>query len=109
MELNTMVGVITAESAGYKEKFSKELNEVHDYYEAKYGNNIKLTDMDIYAIGKYTETVQKYAPFMEANDNSGLGNLGDAVRGNMGLVSTQYATSIVPLLASVQPKIQWAA
>lgn len=106
MELNTMVGVITAESAGYKEKYSKELNEVHDYYEAKYGNNIKLTDMDIYAIGKYTETVQKYAPFMEANDNSGLGNLGDAVRGNMGLVSTQYATSIVPLLASVQPTEQ---
>lgn len=99
-----IAGVITNESTKYKEQYSDILNEVADYYESKYADKIKLTDMDIYAIGKYTSNVEKYSPYMEAaGDVSGLGSLGDAVRGNLGLTATQYATSVVPLIASVQP------
>lgn len=103
---NNLVGMMTVESTKFKEDYADILSEVADYYESKYNGKIKLNDMDIYAIGKYTETVSKYAPFMEENDVSGLGGLNNAVRGNLGLTATQYATSIVPLLASVQPTEQ---
>lgn len=100
--------ILTAESEKFKSEYSDILSEVSEYYAKTYGDKVQLSDMDVHAIGKYTQTVETYAPYMnEANDiNSGLGNLGDALRDNLGLVATQYATSIIPLIASVQPTEQ---
>lgn len=101
-----MLDVMTNESKGYEEAYADILGEVSAYYEKEYGAEKTLESTDTWAIGKYTKTVETYAPFMEASDVTGLGNIGNALRDNLGLTATQYATSVVPLLATVQPTDQ---
>lgn len=98
--------IMTVEAEQYKNDYAGILSEVESYYETAYEGKVALSDMDVYAIGKYTKTVETYAPYMNESDVSGLGNLGDALKDNLGLTATQYATSIIPLLASVQPTEQ---
>lgn len=104
--MSALLDVMTMESKNYSEKYSDILGEVTEYYAKEYGDEIKLTEADVWAIGKYTNTVENYAPYMNESDVSGLGSIGNALKDNLGLTATQYATSIVPLIATVQPTQQ---
>jgi len=104
--MSAMLDVMTNEAKGFEESYSQILDEVKEYYAAEYGDAKTLESTDTWAIGKYTKTVETYAPYMEASDVTGLGSIGDALRDNLGLTATQYATSIVPLIATVQPTEQ---
>ena len=104
--MSAMLDIMTSESEAFENKYTSILDEVKDYYEKEYGDDKALETTDIWAIGKYTQTVETYAPYMEGNDVTGLGNIGDTLRDNLGLTATQYASSIVPLVATVQPTDQ---
>jgi len=84
-----------------------------DYYKEKYGDYIEVleaspmskivgfTEFDVYALGEQLETFENYKRFAE--DNGIANELGTLPQIALDVIAASYATSIVPMVASVQP------
>lgn len=107
----THLDILASESAAFQEKYGNVIGEVQSHFESEYGSSKKFDSvMDAWAIGKYTQTLETYAPFMgkvnEAGDTTTVGDLGAPIAANLGLAAAQYATSIIPFLGTIQPTDQ---
>ncbi|HFV1618995.1 hypothetical protein [Campylobacter jejuni] len=90
--------------ASYQAKYADVLESVGEHFDRMYGNNKTWgEDVDAAVIGKYCETVEENLPFILESAGTSTGNLGDMLKGSLGLVAAQYATSIIPFIGATQP------
>lgn len=104
--MSSLSDMLTLESSKYASKYADTLTDVKGFLDKEYGDKFKISEEAFtYSIGKYADTVEAYLPILE-NDVTNVGNLGDVLKQSLGLVASQYATSIIPFIGATQPADQ---
>lgn len=65
-------------------------------------NGGQVSSMDVYALGKQLEQYEEYQQFVENSNGGTLSNMGQIPNVALDVITATNATSIMPLLASIQ-------
>ena len=96
-----------------EEKLEERMLHKADYYAEKYSDYVALlessplnkfhhyNEYDIYALGEQLQRFEDYKKFCE--DNGIVNELGTLPQIALDVIAASYATSIIPMIASVQP------